>query len=111
ALFGEAMRRSHQLALIGLVVVSAIAITVAIAGSAARRGSNPATVPAPEAENKPMVYLKGGAFLMGTASNADRARHVHEISSRDEKVKVKDPAHEAGDEDERPVHRVTLSPF
>jgi formylglycine-generating enzyme len=62
-----------------------------------------------------MVLLKGGPFLMGTASSAARLHTSHDrnphaaggLLRRD----ANDPGHEVGDDDERPVHRVTLRQF
>jgi formylglycine-generating enzyme required for sulfatase activity len=67
--------------------------------------------PVVAAAEKPMILLKGGAFLMGTAGAAEELHHGHSAHVSPASTTVKDPAHGVGDDDERPVHRVTLSPF
>ncbi|MBI4468750.1 MAG: formylglycine-generating enzyme family protein [Acidobacteria bacterium] len=59
-----------------------------------------------------MRLLRGGVFLMGTASSLTHHSHpaALERTARGE-ARILDPAHKVGDDDERPVHRVTLSPF
>jgi formylglycine-generating enzyme required for sulfatase activity len=58
-----------------------------------------------------MVLLRGGTFLMGTPSRNKHRDHAHDTKRRSLKANVKDTAHEVGDDDERPAHHVTLSPF
>jgi len=58
-----------------------------------------------------MALLKGGAFTMGTESAADSSHNGHISHASSSNENVKDPAHEIGDDDERPAHKVTLSPF
>ncbi len=58
-----------------------------------------------------MILLKGGAFLMGTASGDEHSRHGHLLKKSSSSASVKDPAHEVGDDDERPVHKVILDSF
>ncbi len=67
--------------------------------------------PVSAAAEKPMILLKGGAFLMGTPGYSTQSHNEHSAHASPASTKVKDPAHGVGDDDERPVHRVTLSPF
>jgi formylglycine-generating enzyme required for sulfatase activity len=62
-----------------------------------------------------MVLLNGGQFSMGTASHAvhTHAEHGSEPHRPDGLLSAatSHPGQEIGDDDERPVHRVNLSPF
>lgn len=70
---------------------------------------NHATPSGDSAESR-MVRLKGGSFLMGTTT-VGHSHHGNGQGSRASARNVTDPSHAVGDEDERPAHRVTLSPF
>lgn len=64
-----------------------------------------------------MILLKGGAFMMGTAEQSAPAGHSSHAGHGATAVtgsanpSVKEPSQGGIDEDERPAHRVTLSPF
>jgi formylglycine-generating enzyme len=67
-----------------------------------------------QGETRPLVSvrtvpLKGGTFLMGSASPAKSKSHAHPLTGS--KADAKDPAHLVGEDDERPQHRVTLTPL
>lgn len=85
---------AFQSAFIPLIVVSAAASLFA-----ARVDDGP---------QSRMVFLKGGAFMMGTP--AEGSRSLHDRASKTTS-NIADSAHATGDDDERPVHQVTLDPF
>src|SRR5262249_54079363 len=89
------------------ILFGVVALTVAAANygfKAQQLRPNPVSA-APE---KPMILLKGGAFLMGTPDASTQSHGEHSGHASPASIKVKDPAHGIGDDDERPVHRVTL---
>jgi formylglycine-generating enzyme required for sulfatase activity len=58
-----------------------------------------------------MLLMKGGKFNMGTPDENSHAHKGHLVKTSHGNADVKDPAHGIGDDDERPAHQVTLSPF
>jgi formylglycine-generating enzyme required for sulfatase activity len=91
-----------------LILVAIFLVAITIVGLRARRAQ---PSPSSAASEGRMVLLKGGTFVMGTEGRADQAHHANAAHASLSGAKVKDPAHEVGDDDERPAHRVTLSPF
>lgn len=75
------------------------------------RGQGLESHPVIAATDKTMILLKGGTFLMGTPGELADSQHEHSAHASPASTTVKDPAHKVGDDDERPVHQVTLSPF
>jgi formylglycine-generating enzyme required for sulfatase activity len=87
-----------------VIAIFAAAMTMLNIHQAQATGSN-------DSIGSAMVLLKGGTFLMGTPSRNKHRDQAHGTRKHSLKADVKDPAHEVGDDDERPAHRVTLSPF
>ncbi len=58
-----------------------------------------------------ILLIAGGTFLMGTDAPGEHAHHSHVTKTSASSSTVKDPAHDVGYDDERPAHRVVISPF
>ncbi len=92
-----------SLALLVLLMMAAV-----IAGVRARRLQSHSAEPM---DTSRMLLLKGGDFLMGTELSQHFAPAHQLAHASPASPKIKDPAHQIGEQDERPAHRVTLSPF
>lgn len=87
-----------------LIVTATIVLLV-------RAGHWQSTATATQAVSNRMVFLKGGSFLMGTASTSTplSVNHPHRANKSTEPVE--DPGQSIGGEDEHPAHQVTLNSF
>ncbi|MCI0485227.1 MAG: formylglycine-generating enzyme family protein [Blastocatellia bacterium] len=74
----------------------------------AHQDKQPVSVGANESR---ILLLKGGAFIMGTDAPGDHSHQGHTTKAGASNSSAKDPAHEIGDDDERPAHKVTISSF
>ena len=94
------------------IVITVMAVTAVMTGAvrATHRGQRDN----PKLGETGMALLKGGPFLMGTPLPAQpHAQHKQHLDAGTQLLRPADGGRESegGDDDERPVHRVTLSPF
>ena len=94
--------------------VARVLLAVAIAVIAARALTNLKQFKA-ESNTPSIVHLSGGQFLMGTVSYTHHSHKVHGSDPHGATGPLpsvaKGPGRDIGGDDERPAHRVTLSPF